>query len=163
LMTWAVLELIMLSSGMTNIIIPIALAGTVIGHCYPVWNKFIGGKGVATGFGALLCINWIVGLIAIVIWIILVKTIKYVSLSSLIAAWIAAGLMFIPAMQHLPVVPDFSALVDWWAISIFVVIIVGVITLRHKSNIINLINGDELKGAPKENASPKNKEKKEVK
>ena len=43
---------------------------SVIGHCFPIWLKFKGGKGVATGLGAILFLNLTIGIIALLIWII---------------------------------------------------------------------------------------------
>ena len=57
-----------------------------LGHIFPVWLKFKGGKGVATYVGILFCINYIVGLLFIIIWFLIYLIFKYSSLSSLVAS-----------------------------------------------------------------------------
>jgi len=57
-----------------------------LGHIFPVWLKFKGGKGVATYIGILFCLNYIVGLLFIIIWFLIYLIFKYSSLSSLVAS-----------------------------------------------------------------------------
>ena len=57
-----------------------------IGHVFPVWLKFKGGKGVATYLGILFCLNYILGIIFIIIWLFIYLISKYSSLSSLISS-----------------------------------------------------------------------------
>ena len=57
-----------------------------LGHIFPIWLKFKGGKGVATYVGILFCLNYIVGLIFVVIWFVIYLFFKFSSLSSLIAS-----------------------------------------------------------------------------
>ena len=57
-----------------------------LGHIFPIWLKFKGGKGVATYVGILFCINYLIGLFFIIIWFILYLIFKFSSLSSLIAS-----------------------------------------------------------------------------
>ena len=64
----------------------IAGAAALLGHCFPVWLKFKGGKGVATFLGALLAAAWPIGLIAIAIWIGVAVLFR---MSSLAALWSA--------------------------------------------------------------------------
>ena len=56
-----------------------------IGHVFPVWLKFKGGKGVATGFGVILSLNLNIGIVALIIWVLITKIFKISSISSLIA------------------------------------------------------------------------------
>ena len=58
-----------------------------LGHIFPIWLKFKGGKGVATYVGILFCINYLIGLFFIIIWFILYLIFKFSSLSSLIASF----------------------------------------------------------------------------
>ncbi|OGT06332.1 MAG: acyl-phosphate glycerol 3-phosphate acyltransferase, partial [Gammaproteobacteria bacterium GWE2_37_16] len=66
----------------------IALAA-VVGHVFPVFFNFKGGKGVATALGAFIALNIWIGIIAIAVWLIVTAIWRYVSLASLIATWIA--------------------------------------------------------------------------
>ena len=49
----------------------------VIGHCFPVWLKFKGGKGVATGFGIILCFDLLVGILSLITWILIIKLFEF--------------------------------------------------------------------------------------
>ena len=97
----AILTLIL---DVTKGIVPILLAKTygsniylagvlaVIGHIFPVWLKFKGGKGIATSFGVLAALNWKICIAALLVWLAIFKLYKYSSLSS-IAAMLAASCM----------------------------------------------------------------------
>ncbi len=64
------------------------LAGlsVILGHMFPVWLRFKGGKGVATAFGVFLGLCWLAALIAFVLWLVIVGLTRYVSLASILAA-----------------------------------------------------------------------------
>ena len=60
-----------------------------VGHCFPVWLNFKGGKGVATYFGILLAVSWQIGLIAGAIWLVVAALSRYSSLAALVTAgWV---------------------------------------------------------------------------
>ena len=106
------------------------IAGTLalIGHCFPVWLGFKGGKGVATFFGCLLAAAWPVGLAAGAVWLFIAFTTK---MSSMGALWAAAAAPFI-AM--------FFGRID--------------IFIRHRENIGRIIKGTEPKiGRKKDKAA----------
>ena len=108
-----------------------ALAGAsaFIGHLFPVWLGFKGGKGVATFYGVLLAAAWPVGLIAAGLWIALFATTRISSLSALIAA--AAGLVAAwLTNQPAPIL----LLTAFMAVLIYI---------RHHENIGRLIRGQE--------------------
>ena len=113
-------------------IIASLIAGTfgVLGHIYPVWLKFKGGKGVAAAFGFVLMTNWIVALLALGSWLIVVFTTKYSSLSALTA------LVLVPVYTYL-----FGNKVE----AIFYIPIVMLIIALHHENIKRLIKGTESK------------------
>lgn len=106
----------------------------VVGHSYPVWLGFKGGKGVATSIGALFALNWIPALIIGIIWIIVFLTTRYVSLASIAAATAlpitVAGMLFLKQLPS-PVLFYFSLL------------LAGIVVLRHRSNISRLLTGTE--------------------
>lgn len=107
----------------------IALAA-VIGHCYPVFFKFQGGKGVATGLGAILALSFLTGLIAIIIWVVVVMLTRYVSLASIIAI---TGSAFICVFFGAP-----TYFFPLLLLALFVI-------WRHKENISRLKSGSENK------------------
>src|SRR5215510_6720902 len=63
----------------------IAGGAAILGHQFPVWLKFKGGKGVATKFGTLIAVNWMVGLATCVVWFVTAVLFRYSSLSALVA------------------------------------------------------------------------------
>ena len=103
----------------------------VIGHCFPIWLNFKGGKGVATGFGVIIFLNISVGLIALLIWVSIAKLFKISSLSALISYFFIPILMFFFASEN-------TFLVASLLISL-------ICFLQHKENIKRLINRSEVK------------------
>ena len=65
---------------------PLAAAGAFFGHCYPVWLRFKGGKGVATLMGIVLALHWPVGLVYAVVWIGLLAGLRVSSVAGMAAA-----------------------------------------------------------------------------
>jgi glycerol-3-phosphate acyltransferase PlsY len=109
------------------------LAGlaAVIGHCYPIFHKFKGGKGVATGLGVLFFTMPLVGLIIVVSWLILVKLTKTASISSLIVVF---GTIPLAIWQGV------SGMALFWLL-----VTVVLIVWRHRGNIQRMVRGDEQK------------------
>lgn len=100
-----------------------------LGHLYPLFFGFLGGKGVATGLGAVLAFNGLLGLALIGIWLFIAKGLKISSVSALIAFAMMPGLawwMGFP-VEILLGMGIMSALVIW----------------RHRSNIKRLLEGEE--------------------
>ncbi len=114
----------------SHILALVALAA-FLGHLYPVFFGFRGGKGVATAFGVLIALAWPVGLAVLGTWLLLAKLFKISSLSALIAAVLLPFYMWLLAPQ-----PGFIAL----AIVLSIMLI-----WRHRSNIKELIAGTEEK------------------
>ena len=101
-----------------------------IGHVFPLWLKFKGGKGVATYVGILFCINVLFGLLFISTWLLLYFIFKYSSLSSLLATLIIpAYILFFLSGQNI----------------IFFFIMFILIFYTHKENVKRLINKEESK------------------
>lgn len=114
----------------------VALAGAaaVVGHCWPVWLRFRGGKGVATGAGAAMALSpWALLLIPIVIVPIVLT--RYVSLGSLIGAIAGVAIFAILAWQD----------VEPRAYVAFATIAALVIWVKHRGNIGRLLSGTERK------------------
>jgi glycerol-3-phosphate acyltransferase PlsY len=108
------------------------LAGVAafLGHIFPVWLGFKGGKGVATYVGILLALNWVVGLIFCVTWLLILFTQRYSSLAALTAA--ATAPMFAFA---------FSGVQLTWVTGVLSI----VLYITHRENIMRLIAGTESK------------------
>jgi len=107
----------------------IAALSTFLGHVFPIWLKFKGGKGVATYVGILFSINLIFGLVFIVSWAVTFLISKYSSLSSLIAS------LTVPI--YLIIFENYN--------SIFFVIMFVLIFYTHKENVKRLRNKQESK------------------
>ena len=108
-----------------------AALGAVLGHNFPVYYKFAGGKGVSTSLAVLLTLHYPTALVAMATFIIVVLITKYVSLSSILASVTAVIASFV-----------------FFKVDIFSVfcLIIGVLCIfRHRSNIKRLINGTENK------------------
>ena len=109
----------------------VAAFAAVMGHNFPVWLKFKGGKGVATTLGALLMVSWPVGVLTCCVWLVMASTFKYSSLAS-ITSIIAS-----------PVIAwKISSNED---IAYFAAGLAVLSVIRHKDNIRRLIKGEESK------------------
>jgi glycerol-3-phosphate acyltransferase PlsY len=124
---------------------PMMIVGlsVLLGHCYPIWLKFKGGKGVATAFGAALMMHPFVALSSILIWIIVAAVYKISSLAAIMTVIIA------PIFAYFLSVPqsDFgggSSLFAWFYV-VYYILSAGIILWRHKANISRLIARQEPK------------------
>jgi glycerol-3-phosphate acyltransferase PlsY len=115
-------------------------AGAILGHLYPVWLGFRGGKGVATGLGILLALDWRVGGLACATWLVVALIFRYSSLSALLAFLLA------PIYAWFLVGPRFA---------IFALLLAALVWWRHRENIRRLLKGEEPKiGNRKRETSP---------
>src|SRR5258708_15673838 len=106
----------------------------VLGHSFPLWLGFKGGKGVATSIGALFALNWIPALIVGIVWIVMFQTTRYVSLASIVAVIslpITVALMLFLKELSTPVLLYFSLL------------LAAIVVFRHRSNISRFLSGTE--------------------
>lgn len=103
----------------------------LLGHSKSIFLGFTGGKSVASGFGTILALNWKAGVVFGLVWIVITKATKFVSLSSIIAIWTTPVIMFITDSP----------------VAYFIYSILGAfyITYLHRENIQRLINGAENK------------------
>jgi glycerol-3-phosphate acyltransferase PlsY len=109
--------------------LPLSAAAAFLGHLYPVFHGFKGGKGVATALGILLAINWVLGLMTLSTWLIVAIFMRYSSLAALISALFAPlYFVFLFGIQ-----PMAAAITLMSALLIY----------RHKGNIQKLLNGTE--------------------
>ena len=114
-----------------NVLIGISAVFVFLGHLFPIFFNFKGGKGVATSAGILLAVEFNIGLLAITVWLLVAFLTRYSSLAALMAAFASFITTLVMAI-NLPIVFSIG--------SIFILILI-----RHKQNIKQLITGDESK------------------
>lgn len=107
---------------------------SVIGHSFPLWLGFKGGKGVATSAGALFALMPLATLFGIAVWGLIFWTTKYVSLASIAAAVALPGIIFLMRPQD-----DISGKLLFYCS----LCLAAVITWRHRSNLSRLVRGTE--------------------
>ena len=116
----------------TNFMIGLGLA-SVIGHVFPIWANFKGGKGVATLFGMALAIQPIVAVLCVAVFLLVLYLTRFVSLSSILAG--VAFMIFILFVYNAQE-PFYRA---------FAIIVALMIVLTHQKNISRILNGTESK------------------
>jgi glycerol-3-phosphate acyltransferase PlsY len=110
-----------------------------LGHLYPLYYRFKGGKGVATFYGVLLGIHWMIGLAALLVWIVMLLLFKISALSALVSAFSSPFIAwYFGGSDVLITAITFMAILLIW---------------RHRSNIRKMLSGTENKPAP-ENSKP---------
>ena len=100
----------------------------VLGHLFPVWLAFRGGKGVATGYGVLLAASWPVGVIACAVWLLVAKLAKRSSAAALTSFALA------------PVIAWF---LTGPGVALLALAVATLVFLRHHANIVRLLAGTE--------------------
>ncbi|MBP6928943.1 MAG: glycerol-3-phosphate 1-O-acyltransferase PlsY [Caldisericia bacterium] len=122
---------------------PIALVGLAViaGHCWSVFLKFRGGKGVSTTLGVVMALDWKIGIACFILWVIIVALTRYVSVASMITAILMPfGFIFLGAD------PIF------WVLCFAIAII---IVIKHQDNIKRLREGTENKFGSGRNSAHK--------
>jgi glycerol-3-phosphate acyltransferase PlsY len=116
-----------------------AAAGAVLGHMFPVWLAFKGGKGVATTLGVMWGLSWLVGAIACAAWLLVALLFRYSSLAALIAVAVAAiAAWFVTDARS----------------AMLLTLLVPLVWARHHANIARLLKGTEPKIGQRSDASP---------
>ena len=105
-----------------------------LGHCYPIWLKFKGGKGVATFFGLLFALTWPIGVAAGATWLATAAIFRYSSLAALLTAALTPLWIILFSFSNLFFLSLCLASVIYW---------------RHRENIIRLIHSQERRIGPK--------------
>ena len=107
----------------------LAGAGAVLGHCFPVWLRFSGGKGVATSMAVVAALSWQAGLLMVINWLLVARISGYSSLAALLS-FVAAGLFALTLPPITACVIVFISVLSW---------------ARHYKNIRRLLAGTESK------------------
>ncbi len=107
-----------------------AAAGAVLGHMFPVWLRFKGGKGVATTLGVMWGLSWPIGAIACAAWLLFAAVFRYSSLAALLSVVVAAIAAWILTNSY---------------VATFLSLLVPLVWVRHHENIARLIQGTEPK------------------
>ncbi len=117
------------------LLVQIAGVAVILGHTFPIFFKFKGGKGVATSLGVLIMSNWQIGLICLVFALILIILTQMVSVGSIAAAVLYPVLtLFIPQNYIVP-----------GSYLIYSIVLAVIIIFNHRENVKRLLNGTENK------------------
>ena len=114
-----------------NLMLGLVAIAVFLGHLYPIFYRFKGGKGVATAAGILFAISWVLGLATLGTWLIVAFFMRYSSLAALSAA------AFAPLY--------FTFLFGLQAMGLAILVMSLLLIYRHRSNIRNLMNGTETR------------------
>ena len=118
-----------------NLMLGLVAIAVFLGHLYPIFYRFKGGKGVATAAGILFAISWVLGLATLGTWLIVAFFMRYSSLAALSAA------AFAPLY--------FTFLFGLQPMGLAILVMSLLLIYRHRSNIRNLMNGTETRFAKK--------------
>ena len=115
----------------SELLLAISLVGVFLGHIYPIFHRFRGGKGVATAVGGLMALSYTLGLASILVWLIVVIVTRYSSLAAILSSVMCVLVAYF--------IFDLNAV-------FYSICIVGVVLIsRHSKNIRNLLSGRESK------------------
>ncbi len=117
-----------------NVAVAVGFA-SIVGHMFPVFLRFRGGKGVATGFGVVAMLLPAATAVAAVTWATLVSTTRYMSLASIVAGFVLAGLRI--AMVPQPFGKGERTL------TLFAILVAVLVAVRHRANLTRLVAGRE--------------------
>ena len=120
-----------------SLLVQIAGIAVVIGHTFPIFFKFKGGKGVATSLGILIMTNWEIGLICLAVGVALIAITRMVSVGSCCAAILFAVLTFF--------IKDNYIVSEGSEYFVYSIILAAFILINHRSNIVRLFQGKENK------------------
>ena len=109
----------------------LALIGVLLGHVFPIFHAFKGGKGVATAAGGLLALDLAIGFSVLATWLTVSLVSRYSSLAAICASLVAPFIVFWFTQQL--------------ELTFMVSVASAILLLRHKGNIVNLLNGSESK------------------
>ena len=115
----------------SELLLAISLVGVFLGHIYPIFHRFRGGKGVATAVGGLIALSYTLGLAAILVWLIVAIVTRYSSLAAILSSVMCVLVAYF--------IFDLNAV--FYSICILAIVLIS----RHSKNIRNLLSGRESK------------------
>ncbi len=110
--------------------VQIAALAAFLGHCFPVWLGFKGGKGVATHLGMMWALAWPIGLVCCLTWLLIAAIFRFSSLAALLATGFA---------------PAFAIFLGQGELVVLLLVLAVLVYIRHADNITRLRNGTETK------------------
>ena len=134
---WAVV-LVARYAGASDALVALAAFCAFLGHLFPVWLRFKGGKGVATAAGVLIALDWRLGATALAAWLVVVAVTRFSSLAALVAAVVAPFVTW--------------ALLGIGPVLLAVAAMSVLLVLRHRANIQKLLRGEESRVGDKRRA-----------
>lgn len=118
----------------------------IIGHCWPLYFNFKGGKGAASTAGLFLVMNWVLFLVGAIVFLSIIKKTKKVSIGSIIAPLVLLicqiAFAFIPHMND-HFLNHFMQEPYWWVNTLLIVLVIAIVIWKHKANIKRLVEGKE--------------------
>ncbi|MBE7210329.1 MAG: glycerol-3-phosphate 1-O-acyltransferase PlsY [Gluconacetobacter diazotrophicus] len=110
----------------------VAAVAVVLGHCFPVWLRFRGGKGVATGLGVALALDWRAGALCCLLWLLIARLSRISSAGALVAFAALWPLLLVLRGGNL------SDPIPWSGL-----LVAAIVFVRHRGNIARLLSGTE--------------------
>ncbi|MEQ8698823.1 MAG: glycerol-3-phosphate 1-O-acyltransferase PlsY [Bauldia litoralis] len=128
--------------------------GAFLGHLFPVWLGFKGGKGVATALGLLLAAAWPIGAVACLTWLAVAFLFRYSSLAALVSI---AAAPIVAKLFAWGQVPGLGSPIIYHQLAEFALLIAVLVWIRHAGNIGRLLSGRESKIGGKKAAAPEDR------
>ena len=127
-----------LDNNLNALLVQLAGIFVILGHTFPIFFKFKGGKGIATALGVLLITNWQIGLICLVFALVLIALTKMVSVGSISAAILFPILVVFINQNY--IVPTSNSN---WSYLVFSIIVALLVIFNHRANVQRILNGTE--------------------
>lgn len=127
-----------LDNNLNALLVQLAGIFVILGHTFPIFFKFKGGKGIATALGVLLMINWQIGLICLIFALVLMALTKMVSVGSIAAAILFPILVAFIDQNYIVQTSNSN-----WSYLVFSIIVALLVIFNHRANVQRILNGTE--------------------